>query len=104
MKIIGDHPDSKFVLLSDAQNPAFEIEFGGNQKNKEKLTVNALEFIAEKGHQARGKRLTHFTVKKITEIFKEIPETDSDSTAKSNDPEFEVTKTDDNGNQIILDI
>jgi topoisomerase-4 subunit A len=107
MKITGDHPESKFVLITDAPNATFEIEFGGKHKTRDKEVVNSEEFISVKGYQARGKRLTHYTVKKINDIsepFEDI-EVESNGDANGNDdPDFEVYQTDENGNQTILDI
>ena len=109
MKIMGEHPESKFLIISDAPHASFEIEFGGKHKNRENEIVDAVEFIAEKGYQARGKRLTTHTVKKISEIIDTTqpsvnPDNNDEDQGELNDPEFEVIKTDEDGNQIILDI
>jgi topoisomerase-4 subunit A len=109
MKIMGEHPESKFLIISDAPNASFEIEFGGKHQNRENEIVDAVEFIAEKGYQARGKRLTTHTVKKISEIIDTTqppvnPDNNDEDQGELNDPEFEVIKTDEDGNQIILDI
>jgi topoisomerase-4 subunit A len=109
MKIMGEHTDSKFVIITDASNAVFELEFTGKHKDKENRIVNAVEFIAEKGSQAKGKRLTNYMVKKITEIIDTSSEIEHNDNEDNNDidyadPEFEVIKTDEDGNQTILDI
>ncbi len=65
---IGEHPQSKLLLLSSEKHPRFEVVFGGNDKTREPLVVDAEEFIAVKGNKAKGKRLTTYEVKKIDEI------------------------------------
>jgi topoisomerase-4 subunit A len=111
MSFIGEHKDSKLLILTDQDHPQFEIEFGGKNNDRPIEVIDAEEFISEKSFKARGKRLTTYVVKKITEI---ITETESDDTTENtlikdeNDDDdnfdFEVVKTDDDGNQIKLDI
>ena len=121
---IGENPDSELIALSDFKQAKFEIEFGGKQKDRNKEVIDAEEFISEKSIKARGKRLTTYTVKKISEIVPEISESEetipeeanivsetktetetvSDNDETKSEPEFEVIKTDKDGNQIILDL
>ena len=113
---IGENPNSELVVLSDYAKSVFEIEFGGKHKDRKKELFDAEEFISEKSIKARGKRLTTYTVKKIVEIKAEISDSEEKSeiseTNKENEdekdektePEFEVIKTDKDGNQIILDL
>jgi len=110
---IGDNPDSKLIELSDNLKVKFEIEFGGKQKDKENQIIVAEEFIAEKSYKARGKRLTTYTVKKVyktePEVIEEakdatiLPDNESDKKTDS-DPEFEVIKTDKEGNKTLFDL
>ena len=112
--IIGEHKDSKLLLISDFTKPQFEIEFGGKNKDRENEIIDAEEFISEKSYKARGKRLTTYLVKKIIELEPKIEQeiedatkTDknqSDTKDKNEDLEFEVIKTDDKGNQTKLDL
>jgi len=114
--IIGEHNDSKLLLISDKINVQFEIEFGGKNNDRQNEIIDAEEFISEKGYKARGKRLTTYSVKKITEIITEVEEVISEietnleqetykkDKAHNNEPEFEVVRTDKDGNQTKLDI
>ncbi len=96
--IIGENSKSYFVALSEVKSARFEITFGGKNKNREAETVEAEEFIGEKSLRARGKRLSTYEIDKITEILP-IDNNDDDYT---DEPEFEVTQIDDEGNQIQL--
>jgi topoisomerase-4 subunit A len=77
--IIGEHPNSKLILLTDEKWPQIKVVFGGKNANREDEIIDAEEFISVKSFKARGKRLTTFEVKKIMEIEplqKEEPEVD----------------------------
>lgn len=71
--MIGDHPDSKMILLSDHLLPNFEIRFGGKNSDRDPEQVFAPDFISLKSFKARGKRLTNLEVKKILEIDPQEP-------------------------------
>lgn len=109
--IIGEHSSSKLILITDAKKTEFEIEFGGKNNDRPNEIIGAEEFISEKSYKARGKRLTTYTVKKITELINEeaiINDTeiniDKNSYNENIEPEFEVIKTDKDGNQTKLDL
>ena len=116
---IGDHSDSRLVLISDEKEAQFEIHFGGKNNDRPNDIIDAVEFISEKSYKARGKRITTYSVKKITEIIEEkeeiiekdeiitsaepdIKETNEETI--NDEPEFEVIKTDKDGNQTKLNI
>jgi topoisomerase-4 subunit A len=74
---IGEHKDSKLILLSDEPFPQFKISFGGKHINREDEILDVEQFIGVKSYKARGKRLTNYEMKKIVEIEplqKEEPE------------------------------
>ena len=64
---IGDNEKSKEVLLTDNPNPIFEVTLGGKDKHRNPITIDADEFIAQKGFKAKGKRITTYTVANIVE-------------------------------------
>ncbi|NPA69069.1 MAG: DNA gyrase/topoisomerase IV subunit A [Chlorobi bacterium] len=102
---IGDNEKSELTAISDNPDAEYEIEFGGKHKDRENEKITASEFIGEKSYKARGKRITSYTVKKITVIEPEITENTTDSAENTvSEPEFEVIKTDKDGNQITLDL
>ena len=100
--IIGEHEKSEFTAISNEKYPRFEIKFKGKHKDRENETVEAEEFIGEKSIRARGKRLTTYEVKSVSEI-EPLPDPDKEQEGSNgNEPEFEVTQTDEDGNQIQL--
>lgn len=65
---LGENPESKLQLISDADYPRFEVVFGGNDAYREAFVVDAEEFIGVKSFKAKGKRLTTFEVEAINEL------------------------------------
>jgi topoisomerase IV subunit A len=65
---IGENPDSKLILLSDNYYPRIEVVFGGGDSFRERLILDADEFISVKSLKAKGKRLTTFNVESINEL------------------------------------
>ena len=62
---ISDSKGSYLVELSDDKHPQFEITFGGKHEHREMEIVDAEEFIAKKGLQAKGKRVSAMDVKSV---------------------------------------
>ena len=62
---ISDAKGSYLVELSDDKHPQFEITFGGKHEHREAEVVDAEEFIAKKGLQAKGKRVSAMDVKSV---------------------------------------
>ena len=54
--------------MSWEKHPQFEIEFGGTHEGREKEIIDGSEFIAVKSYKAKGKRVSTFEIKTITEI------------------------------------
>ena len=65
VSFISEAKGSYLVELSDDKHPQFEITFGGKHEHREAETVNAEEFIAKKGLQAKGKRVSAMDVKSV---------------------------------------
>ena len=62
---ISDSKGSYLVELCDDKHPQFEITFGGKHEHREAEIVDAEEFIAKKGLQAKGKRVSAMDVKAV---------------------------------------
>ncbi len=75
---IEEHEHSKLIILSSHQRPVVEVEFGGAHKDRERLPLEAEEFIAVKGFKAKGKRVSAFTIKNIIELEPIPVETDDE--------------------------
>jgi topoisomerase-4 subunit A len=117
VSFIGDNKDSKLILISEEDYPMFEITFGGKNQKREKEIIDAEEFITVKSYKAKGKRLSIYEIAEIIEIEpKQVEEPEdeeneetSDSVEETkiefnDDPDFEVVQTDEEGNQIVLDL
>ena len=62
---ISDSKGSYLVAISDDKHPQFEITFGGKHEHREAERVDAEEFIAKKGLQAKGKKVSAMDVKSV---------------------------------------
>ena len=72
---IGENPDSKLYLLSDAKFPRIKVTFAGADAFREPLVIDAEEYIGVKSYKAKGKRVTTFEVGTIEEIEpREVPD------------------------------
>ncbi|MDR2825135.1 MAG: DNA gyrase/topoisomerase IV subunit A, partial [Prevotellaceae bacterium] len=66
--ILGDNPESRLVILTDADFPRLEIKFGGSDSFRKSLEVDAEQFIVVKSFKAKGKRLSTFNILEINEL------------------------------------
>ncbi len=110
VRFIGEHPDNKLVSITWVHYPRLEITFGGKNEERENEIIEVAEFIGVKSWKAKGKRLSTYEVKDITEIEPVIKDEDdrpeSDEINQNiDDIPFEVNqpkKEDDNSNQMSL--
>ena len=65
VSFIGDAKGSYLVEISEDKHPQFEITFGGKHEHREAEVVDAEEYIAKKGLQAKGKRVSAMDVKSV---------------------------------------
>lgn len=65
---LGDNKESKLIILTDEYYPRLEVIFGGHDSFREKLIIDADEFIAVKGFKAKGKRISTFNIEAINEL------------------------------------
>ncbi len=68
VSFISDSKGSYLVAIADDLHPQFEITFGGKNVNREPEQVDAEEFIAKKGLQAKGKKVSALDVKSVAFI------------------------------------
>jgi topoisomerase-4 subunit A len=62
---IDEHPESYLLTTSTDWRPVLELEFDkkANKRDLPEETVDCVEFIAEKSHKAKGKRLSNHIIK-----------------------------------------
>ena len=65
VSFISESKGSYLVAISDDLHPQFEITFGGKNVNRDPETMDAEEFIAKKGLQAKGKKVSALDVKSV---------------------------------------
>ena len=68
VSFIADTKGSYLIAISDDLHPQFEITFGGKNVNRDPEKVDAEEFIAKKGLQAKGKKVSALDVKSVVFI------------------------------------
>jgi Type IIA topoisomerase (DNA gyrase/topo II, topoisomerase IV), A subunit len=68
VRYLGENEKSQLILLTDSRHPRLELTFGGDDASRPPLAVDAMEFIAVKSVKAKGKRLTTFTLDRVTEL------------------------------------
>ncbi len=101
-RIIGDNPKSRLVRLTHVDYPRLEIKFGGEDKDREKIIVEAAEFINVKGFRAKGKRLTTYQVHKILELEPVIKDDPEPENAENTQPDKKDDEETDNGQMSIF--
>ena len=62
---ISDSKGSYLVAISDDRHPQVEVLFGGRHEHREPEKIDAEEFIAKKGLQAKGKKTSQYDVKEV---------------------------------------
>ncbi|ALO16218.1 DNA gyrase subunit A [Salinivirga cyanobacteriivorans] len=104
MPIIGEHKNSRLITISPWQYPQFEIEFGGKHARRDNELIDASEFIAIKGAKARGKRLTSYEVKKVTETEPVKPDDPLENADENDDIDNSDDNEDDGIQQMSINI
>jgi topoisomerase-4 subunit A len=65
VSFISDSKGSYLVAISDDKHPQVEVVFGGRHEHREAENIDAEEFIAKKGIQAKGKKTSQYDVKEV---------------------------------------
>lgn len=78
LNFMGDNPDSSLYLLSDVYYARIKAFFGGDDKLRDPIELDADEFIGIKSYRAKGKRISNYEVDYVEELeplrFPEIDE------------------------------
>jgi topoisomerase-4 subunit A len=64
---IDEHPESYLLTVSADWRPVLELEFDKKQNKRDipEELVDCAEFIGEKSHKAKGKRLSNYMIKSV---------------------------------------
>jgi topoisomerase-4 subunit A len=66
--VVGEHPESKLIRLSEVDYPRLEVSFGGKNKGREPEIIEVADFIGVKSFKAKGKRLSTYEVNLVKEL------------------------------------
>lgn len=66
--IIGEHPESRLIRITEVEYPRLELKFGGKNRDRDPEIIEVAEFIGIKSYKARGKRLSNYEVKIVEEL------------------------------------
>ncbi len=90
---IGENEQSRLLKLTEVEYPRLEVSFGGRHKNRENEIIEVAEFIGVKSYKARGKRLSNYEVKVVTELEPLIVEREEPEINENNDETGEEDKS-----------
>ena len=103
--------ENDLTLITTEDYPRIKIEFGGKNKDRADEEVDVEEFIAVKGYKAKGKRLSNYTIKKVTELEpvkqaneENIPDSEVNAISENNESEDFKPDGDYNGEQMSLNL
>ncbi len=100
---LGENTNSQLYLLTDTVYPRIQAVFGGNDDFREPLEIDVEQFIGLKSYKAKGKRISNYEVKEVTELeptrFPE-PEKMVEISSEEDDEEGTVSDT---SNSDLLD-
>jgi len=75
---IDEHPESYLLTINADWHPMLELEFDkkANKRELEDEIVDCVEFISEKSHKAKGKRLSNHAIKSVNWLESQPHEND----------------------------
>ena len=103
VSFIGDAKGSYLVAISEDKHPQFEITFGGKHEHREAEVVDAEEFIAKKGLQAKGKRVSAMDVKSV-KFIEPIHRPEDDIVPEESEAENQAGEIDNSDVEEIIDL
>ena len=103
VSFIGDAKGSYLVAISEDKHPQFEITFGGKHEHREAEIVDAEEFIAKKGLQAKGKRVSAMDVKSV-KFIEPIHRPEDDIVPEESEAENQAGEIDNSDIEEIIDL
>ena len=103
VNFISDSKGSYLVELSDDLHPQFEITFGGKHEHREAENVDAEEFIAKKGIQAKGKKVSAMDVKAVR-FIEPIHRPEDDVRPEESEAENQAGEIDNSDVEDVIDL
>ena len=103
VSFISDAKGSYLVEISEDKHPQFEITFGGKHEHREAEAVDAEEFIAKKGLQAKGKRVSAMDVKSV-KFIEPIHHPEDDIVPEESEAENQAGEIDNSDIEEVIDL
>ena len=103
VSFISEAKGSYLVALSDDKHPQFEITFGGKHEHREPELVDAEEYIAKKGIQAKGKKVSAMDVKAV-KFVEPLHKPEDDVVQEESEAENQAGEIDNTGVDDPIDI
>ena len=103
VSFISEAKGSYLVAISEDKHPQFEITFGGKHEHREAEAVDAEEFIAKKGLQAKGKRVSAMDVKSV-KFIEPIHRPEDDIVPEESEAENPAGEIDNSDIEEIIDL
>ena len=103
VSFISEAKGSYLVAISEDKHPQFEITFGGKHEHREAEIVDAEEFIAKKGLQAKGKRVSAMDVKSV-KFIEPIHRPEDDIVPEESEAENQAGEIDNSDIEEIIDL
>ena len=103
VSFISEAKGSYLVALSDDKHPQFEITFGGKHEHREPELVDAEEYIAKKGIQAKGKKVSAMDVKAV-KFVEPLHKPEDDVVQEESEAENQAGEIDNTGVEDPIDI
>ena len=103
VSFISEAKGSYLVAISEDKHPQFEITFGGKHEHREAEAVDAEEFIAKKGLQAKGKRVSAMDVKSV-KFIEPIHRPEDDIIPEESEAENQAGEIDNSDIEEIIDL
>lgn len=99
VSFLGENPESRLFLLTDAVYPRVKVTFGGGDEFRDPIEIDVEEFIGVKSYRAKGKRVSNHEVEAIEELEPiRFPEPEPEEQKP-----MEVTIDEENGDAEISD-
>ena len=103
VSFISEAKGSYLVAVSEDKHPQFEITFGGKHEHREAEIVDAEEFIAKKGLQAKGKRVSAMDVKSV-KFIEPIHRPEDDIMPEESEAENQAGEIDNSDVEEVIDL
>ncbi len=103
VSFISDSKGSYLVEISDDRHPQIEVTFGGRHEHRDPENIDAEEFIAKKGLQAKGKKTSALDVKSV-KFIEPLHKPEDDVVPQENQAENQAGEIDNSDIEEPLDL